>query len=65
MIRNRHLVRKLERDLLTSLKCDWERNLDLLEAMLEEAKYLHILPPKNPMEGIEVDITMARFLNRV
>jgi len=37
--------------------------LKLFTAMWEEARSLGILPAKDPMEGIAVDIRIARVLN--
>jgi hypothetical protein len=38
-------------------------SLRLLEAMWNEGRNLGVLPPSNPMDGIEVDIEIARVLN--
>jgi len=38
-------------------------SLRLLEAMWNEGCTLGVLPPSNPMDGIEVDIEIARVLN--
>ena len=40
-----------------------EEALKLFEAMWQEGMDLGVLPPKDPMEGIEVDIRIARILN--
>jgi hypothetical protein len=44
---------------------DYWRNLRLYEAMYEHARRLGVLPPADPLEGIEHDIHLARALNRV
>jgi len=31
--------------------------------MLEEAIYLKVFPPGNPIEGIDVDIRIAKIIN--
>ena len=41
----------------------FEENLKLLEAMYEEARLLKILPPKNPLQGINHKIAFAKRLN--
>ena len=38
-------------------------SLRLLEAMWNEGRQLGVLPPSNPLDGIEVDIEIARVLN--
>jgi len=39
--------------------------LRIFEAMWKEAISLGVLPSKDPLEGIEVDIRIARMLNHV
>ena len=39
--------------------------LRIFEAMWKEATSLWVLPSKDPLEGIEVDIRIARMLNHV
>ena len=41
----------------------FERNIKIYEALYEEAVALGVLPPKNPLEGIEFKIDFARMLN--
>lgn len=40
-----------------------QRNLKIVESLLEEARLLGVWPPSDPLEGIEVDIRLARALN--
>ena len=40
-------------------------NFRIVEALYEEAVALGVLPLKNPLEGIEVDIRIARVINHV
>lgn len=42
---------------------DYFRNLRIVEALLQEAILLGILPLEDPLEGIEVDIRLARVMN--
>lgn len=46
-------------------KPDFRRNIRLVEAMYREAAALGAFPPKDPLEGIEVDIRIARVVNGV
>ena len=41
------------------------RNLHLVEALYKEAVALGIFPSKNPLDGIEVDIKIAKVVNSV
>ncbi len=41
---------------------DYWRSLAIYESLYEEALALGSLPPKDPLEGIEVDIALAQAL---
>jgi hypothetical protein len=61
---NRHpLVRAFEDEYLRSRPPDYERNLRIFEALYEEARALGVLPPKDPLHGIDHCIALARALN--
>ena len=63
MIKNSHLLRKLERKIISREKLPYQKALVIFEAMWEEAVHLGVLPPADPMEGIEVDLRIARIVN--
>ena len=63
MIRNSELLEALEREQLRARKPDYEENLAIFEALHEEARFFGVLPPRDPLEGIEVDIRPARAPN--
>lgn len=44
-------------------RLSYEQAIRLFTHMWNEAVSLGILPPKDPLEGIEVDIKIARVLN--
>jgi hypothetical protein len=46
-------------------KVDVEQNLRILDALYEEALMLGAMPPKDPLEGIEVKIRVAKTVNNV
>lgn len=46
-------------------RLDHASALRIFEEMWNEAVALGVLPLKDPLEGIEVDIQIARILNRV
>ena len=53
----REATRRLDKTL------SYEQSLRLFEAMWRHAKEIGVLRRKNPLEGIEVDIEVARTLN--
>jgi hypothetical protein len=63
MIRNANLLEKFERGQIRKRKPYYFQNLRIFENLYEEAVHLGILPPKDPLEGIEVDINLAKALN--
>ena len=56
---------KFELDLLRKEKVDMVKNFHIVEALYKEAVTLGIIPLKNPLDGIEVDLKIARVVNRV
>ncbi|HPD60313.1 MAG TPA: hypothetical protein PKV48_00940 [Thermodesulfobacteriota bacterium] len=56
---------KFERDFLRKEKVDMARNFLIVEALYNEAITLGIIPLKNPLDGIEVDVKIAKAVNRV
>jgi hypothetical protein len=56
---------KFELELLRREKPDIESNYKILESLYQEAKSLGIIPLKNPLDGLEIDIKIARVLNNV
>jgi len=65
MVKNSKKIRDFEAARTAAEKVDIERNLRILDALYEEAVMLGALPPKNPLEGIEVKIRIARAANYV
>jgi hypothetical protein len=64
MIKNPQALRKFE-DSFTRAQgnLSHEKALKILDALWVEGVRLGALPPKEPLEGIETDITVARILN--
>ena len=56
---------KFEMQLLKKHKADIIKNFKIAEALYNEALVLGIIPLKNPLDGIEVDIKIARVINNV
>jgi len=63
LIKNPDILEDFEKERMKKEKLTFEEALKLFEAMWEEGIHLGVLPPKDPLEGIEVDIRMARILN--
>jgi hypothetical protein len=63
MVKNPKLLEKFERELLKKEKLSYIENLKIFDSLLKEAIALGILPLKNPLDGIEVDIKIAKILN--
>jgi len=64
MIRDVHALRRFEDNLLEKgPQPSFPEALQLFEAMWNEGIALGTLPLSDPLEGIEVDIELARVLN--
>ena len=63
MIKNPDILRRFEREVIRKEKLSFKQALAIFEAMWKEGVNLGVLPPKDPLEGIEVDIKIARILN--
>ena len=65
MVINSEKLRSFEDERIRSEKVDVEQNLRILDALYEEALMLGALPLKDPLEGIEVKIRVAKAVNNV
>ncbi len=63
MIKNVHLIEDLEKEFISKDKLSYKQSLRIFESLWQEGLNLGILPPKNPLEGIEVDLRIANILN--
>jgi hypothetical protein len=64
MIKNPDLLKKFEDEFVRSEgRLNYSQSVKLFTDMWNEGKRLGVLPPKNPLEGIEVDIKIAKVLN--
>jgi len=64
-VHKRRGLLKFELDFLREEKIDIVRNFHIVEALYKEAVTLGIIPLKNPLDGIEVDLRIARVVNSV
>ena len=58
-------LQEFELDFLRREKVNVARNLRIVEALFKEAVTLGIIPLKNPLDGIEVDLRIAKVVNCV
>ena len=63
MVRKGKILEKFEKDLMKRTKPDYKKNLKIFDELYKEARILGKIPAKNPLEGIEVQIRIARILN--
>jgi hypothetical protein len=56
-------MEQFEREYLRSERPDFFRNLQIFEALWEEGVALGVLPPKDPLEGLETKIFLAKVIN--
>ncbi len=65
MIKDRKYWEEFERKVSENSKPDYQTNLKIFEELLAYAKSVGKFPPLDPLEGIEVDIRIAKILNSV
>ena len=66
MIKNPEILRKFKNDLIRREKPDYKKNMKIFEEMHKHAvKILKDRPPRDPLEGIETIIKVAKFVNSV
>ena len=63
MLKRPDLVEAFEKELMRSEPPDYRRNLRIVEALYEHARRVGALPREDPLDGIEVDIRLARVIN--
>jgi hypothetical protein len=56
---------QFELNLLRKEKVDYGRNFRIVDALYNEALALGALPSRNPLDGIEVDLRIAKVVNSV
>ena len=57
--------RKFEIEFVKKERVDIGKNFNLVAALHHEAVTLGVLPPKNPLDGIEIDLKIAKVVNSV
>ena len=65
MIKNSDLLVKFEYSLISQTAVSVEDNFRIVNALYVQARNLKVFPLKDPLEGIEFDISFAKKLNSV
>jgi len=65
MIKDNRKFQKFEAELVAKEKTDLMKNYRIVETMYYEAVALGIIPMKHPLDGIDIDIKIARVVNNV
>lgn len=65
MIKNLRLLAELENKLIRMSPANHAENLRIAEALYHEARSLGVFPLKDPLDGIDEDVALARVLNCV
>ena len=65
MIRNKELLEEFEKQLLIAEPPGLTKNLEIYEALWQMAVELGIFPLKDPFDGVEDDILLAKRLHRL
>ncbi|MBN2373630.1 hypothetical protein JXL19_07580 [bacterium] len=64
MVKNPDLLKKIEYSFIEKRgKLSFEHALRIFTSMWNEGVHLGVLPPRDPLEGISVDIKIAKALN--
>ena len=65
MILNRAELEKFEKEWIKTEKPDLHKNIAILNALYDEAVALGVFPVKDPLEGLDVVLKIARIVNHV
>lgn len=65
MVKNAALLERFEAEFIRSHPADFRRNLAIVEALAQEAEALGVFRRKDPLDGIETIVRVARAVNRV
>jgi hypothetical protein len=65
MIKNREYLEAFEDQLAAEEKVDFFKNLEIYEALWRQAVALGIFPLKDPYDGVEDDIRLAKILSQL
>lgn len=63
MIKNPKILKKFENNLSKKESLNLHESFKIFEDLYKEAIFLDVLPSKNPIEGIDTKIKIAKILN--
>ena len=62
LIKNSDILRDFEERYIATCDLTYEQALNIVDSLWDEGVALGVLPPKDPMEGVAVDVRIARIL---
>ena len=65
MVKNNPRLKEFEENYTRKGKPDILHNLQLLDQLYKEAKALSVFPLREPLDGLEIDIKIAKVINSV
>ncbi len=63
MLKDVGYLRRREKEWAAAERLTYDQAVAIIEGLREEALALGVWPPDDPLEGIEVDIRVARIIN--
>ncbi|MFB0555485.1 MAG: hypothetical protein ACETWQ_19440 [Phycisphaerae bacterium] len=63
MIRNKHKLNKFYQKLIKEENISYEKALSIYEALHKEAVSLGVINSENILEGLEIDLRIAKAIN--
>ena len=63
MLKRADLIEAFEKELMRREPPNHLHNLRIVEALFEHARRVGALPAEDPLDGIEVDVRLARIIN--
>ena len=65
MIRNAAILRSFEEELIRKDRADSNANFRVVDALYQEAVELGVFPLKDPMDGLDTTLRIAKVVNGV
>jgi len=65
MITNPRILRKFESEIQRKEKINISKNFRIVDALYDEAVTLGAIPMRNQLDGLEIDIKIAKVVNCV
>jgi hypothetical protein len=65
MVKNNSRLKEFEDDFIRQNRPEILKNLQLLDSLYKEARSLSVFPLREPLDGLEIDIKIAKVINSV